>query len=238
MSEKTVVTTVENGVMVIRLDNLSMNNGTTYVEQNLINDAFEEAIGNPEVKVIVFTGTGKYFHTGGRVPQHATAEIKKAHTDSVSRSNRVMAMINKPLIAVVNGECSAGGMSILLNADMAVAVDTAEFGFSEALRGGFPAMIIPQVMDYIPKKKLLESCFTGNLFSAETAFTYGLLNYVVKEEDLWPTVNGLIEKITRMNPELLSIGRKYYYSLVPMDKESRVTRSREFLQEVLAIQTR
>ena len=49
MSEKTVVTTVENGVMVIRLDNLSMNNGTTYVEQNLINDAFEEAIGNPEV---------------------------------------------------------------------------------------------------------------------------------------------------------------------------------------------
>ena len=81
---------------------------------------------------------------GGRVPQHATPEIKKAHTDSVTRSNQVMAKINKPLIAAVNGECSAGGMSILLNADIAVAVKDAKFGFSEALRGGFPAMILPQ----------------------------------------------------------------------------------------------
>lgn len=238
MSEKTVVTTVENGVMVIRLDNPTMNNGTTYVEQNLINDAFEEAFENPEVKVIVFTGTGAYFHTGGRVPQHATPEIKKAHTDSVTRSNQVMAKINKPLIAAVNGECSAGGMSILLNADIAVAVKDAKFGFSEALRGGFPAMILPQVMDYIPKKKLLESCFTGNLFSADDAFVYGLLNYVVEEKEMWKVIDDLVSKITKMDSELLRIGRSYYYSLVPMEKEARVERSREFLQEVLAIQTR
>ena len=90
-------------------------------------------------------------------------------------SNTAWANFNKPLIAAVEGNCFAGGHSIVAKADIAVARKGVLFGFPEILRGAFPIMVQVPLVNLIPKKKFLAQLFTGDNITAEEAERCNLL---------------------------------------------------------------
>ena len=193
---------------------------------------YEELAKDPDLRVLVVTGTGGYFCTGGQV--NATDPEEKARYQiAVDHYLKSKTLLEVPVIAAVNGECLAGGMNTLMGADLAVAVDTAKFGYPEINRGGFPATAMVTAMDYMPAKELLRYFYSGELFGAEEALKMHLVNEVVNEENFWPTVEKYIQMIISKPAPLIKIGKKAYTGMKKLPPDERSAYAKRVLKEVL-----
>jgi enoyl-CoA hydratase len=114
-------------------------------------------------------------------------------TDAVLRSLR----IHKPIIAAVNGPCVAGGMEMLGGVDIRVATEHATFGVMEPKRGlfagGGTTVRLPR---QIPFPAAMEFLLTAEAFPAERALQLGLLNEIVREDELADRALSWAERIT------------------------------------------
>ena len=154
--------------------------------------AYALANAQPDLKAIVVTGIGKWFHLGG-IRYCQEDEYERARfADQLKLRNQIMREICVPLISVVNGECSGGGMSLVLKSDRVIAVRDAMFGYPEIKHNGFACNSMVNTMDVIPKKAALNMFYFGELFSAQKAKQYGIVDEVVSEEELEQTIQGML----------------------------------------------
>jgi enoyl-CoA hydratase/carnithine racemase len=108
--------------------------------------------------------------------------------------------VAKPVIAAIHGYCLAGGMELALSCDMRIASDDAMFGAPEvrwSVLHGFGALVLPQLTSLGATMEIL---LTGDRFSAADAYRLGIVNRVVKREDLATTVDELATRIYRNGP--------------------------------------
>ena len=94
------------------------------------------------------------------------------------------------MIAAVNGHAFGGGVGLVAAADIAIAVDTAVFSFSEVRIGAIPAMISVVVLPKLGEHQTMRLFLTGERFDAERALGYGLLHRVVAPGALEAAVAG------------------------------------------------
>ncbi len=209
MDGKQVRCRVENGVMTIIIDNPEMKNGTNYIGVNELCDCFERLIADDSIKVLVFTGSGEYFWTGGRVDPNAPGENDK-YADGIERFERLRRQNEKPVIAAVNGHCLKAGMGMLCRSDIAIAKKGVEFGFPEVRMGGVPMMVMAEVIDSMPQKLAIEAFITCWNFSAEDALRFGLVNKVVDESEFDATVQKYVDVFLKTPAELVRLTKKAY----------------------------
>src|ERR1700728_2491400 len=160
-----------------------------------ISKGYRDAHDDPDVRVIVLTGTGDRAFCAGADLQHTGA----AFAADFSKPNvpyadllRLSQNATKPAIARVAGVCMAGGMGLLCMTDMAVAADHAIFGLPEVKVGVFPMQVLALLQSIAPRRVVNEWAITGEPFDAKTAQTAGLLNYVVPAAELDVTAERLI----------------------------------------------
>ena len=171
------------------------------------------------VRVIVLTGTGKYFCTG----MDLTAAPKKAGGSAVGGvgeaaakggptkagaptggSTKPYGMFEdlwssaKPVIAAVNGPCLGGGVGLLYCCDLRVMTSSSFIKFPEAALGIFPALIsgyiVPQLGPYLTQQLMM----TGEAYSAEQLLNKGQITKVV------PSVAELPVAVAAIVSRLLS----------------------------------
>lgn len=212
-NKKPLIVDVKDGVMTIKANRPEEENGMNWEAYELMADAFEEAQRNKDIRVIIMTGDDKFFFTGGRVI-YGDAEDKRKYNLAIKRRDDAQAKLEVPVIAAVSGDCRAGGMGFVADADFAIAKKGVRFGFVEAKNGTFPMVVIAKTIDVMPKKKALWAYYSGEMFSAEEALEMGYLNEVVEEKDFWPTVEKYIGYITHFDREVFRLGRKAYYDML------------------------
>jgi enoyl-CoA hydratase len=140
---------------------------------------------DPDLAVLIITGTGDVFAPGGELggrtepgdtpPPDIGADILPFLAIRDSRA---------PVIAAVNGICQAGGLLIAMMADIAVASDRATFRVPELLRGipdATYAAVLPAHVGLAVARDLLLS---GRRFDATEAHRIGLLSRVVPHDEL------------------------------------------------------
>ena len=193
---------------------------------------YEELAKDPDLRVVVVTGVGKYFCTGGQV-NAADPQEKERYQTAVDRYLKAKSLLKVPVIAAVNGECMAGGMNTLMGADLAVAVDTATVGYPEIKRGGFPATAMVTAMDYMPSKLLLQYFYSGEVFGADIALRMNLVNEVVAQEDFWPTIQKYIDMLVSKPAPLIKIGKMAYMGMKELPLQERSAYAKAVLKEVL-----
>lgn len=109
--------------------------------------------------------------------------------------------LNKPIIAAVNGACMGGGFEMALACDLIIAADCASFALPEprvgaiALAGG-----IHRLTRQLPLKRAMGFLLTGSTFSAEDAYTLGLVNEVAPSNLLDAVVERWCEEILKCAP--------------------------------------
>lgn len=194
-------------------------------------EVYEELADDPDLRVVV-TGVGKYFCTGGQV-NAADPEEKERYQVAVDRYLKAKTLLKVPVIAAVNGECMAGGMNTLMSADLAVAVDTATFGYPEIKRGGFPATAMVTAMEYMPSKLLLQYFYSGEVFGADTALRMNLVNEVVTQSEFWPTVERYIDMLVSKPAPLIKIGKMAYTGMKKLPLQERSAYAKAVLKQVL-----
>lgn len=218
-------------VLEIRMDWISGKNAMDWQSMDSLAQVYRMAEEEKELKIVVLRGSGGYFNTGGCV-NTKDEEDKRRYREALERLTEAQKYLELPVLAAVNGDCLAGGMMFLADADFAVSLTTARYAFPEILHGAFPIMVMLPLVDVIPRKRALEVFCSGEEFSAEEALEMGLLNRVVSEEEFEAAIQYYIDMICKIDKEVLRIGRTCYYKMLSLPKEERHECGMRALREV------
>jgi E-phenylitaconyl-CoA hydratase len=170
-----------------------------------LNDAFQRANADAEVRVVILTGTGaKAFCTGSDLkktmpPKESFAELTFGRPKWLYPFAGME--IDKPTICAVNGYALAGGMELALACDIRIASTNAQFGQSEVRVGSIPAAGGTQRLPRtIGRSDAMLMMLTGNSISAEEALRIGLVSRIVPPDDLIALAREIALRIAENAP--------------------------------------
>ena len=132
----------------------------------LVTDTFTELGARDDVRVIVFGGNGKSFCAGADL-NWMKRMVQYSHDQNVEDARAVgrmyltIAKCPKPVIARIHGAALGGGAGLVAACDIAVAVESVQFGFTEVKLGIIPAIIAPFVIARVGPGRARE-CQTWN----------------------------------------------------------------------------
>ncbi len=153
-----------------------------------ITDAFATLGTDPAVRAIVLAGNGKSFCAGADIAWMRRAggwtEAENA-ADAMKLSDMLHAIDTcpKPVIARVHGVVAGGGVGLVACADMAVAIEGAQFRLSEVRLGLTPATISPFVIGRIGAGQARRWFLTAEGFGAREAERIGLTHETAADGD-------------------------------------------------------
>lgn len=196
---------VENGIALVTINRekaLNALNTQTMLElQTFFGTEAHQIEG---LKGIVLTGAGeKAFVAGADITEFRDIDAEKGAFFS-KRGQDVFFLIErfpKPVVAAVNGFALGGGCELAMACHLRVATETARFGQPEVNLGIIPGYGGTQrLVQYIGKTKALELMMTADMFGAQDALQWGLVNYVVPQGQHIEKAKELIEKIATKAP--------------------------------------
>jgi methylglutaconyl-CoA hydratase len=171
------------------------------------------ALAADETRVIVLTGAGDAFCAGADVEwmrrsRELSDEANIADAASMRSMLEAIEACPKPVVARVNGAALGGGAGLVAAADVAVAAESATFGFTEARLGLIPATISPYVLRAIGPGQARALFVTGRRFGAAEALRVGLVHAVAGAEQLDAAVTGVVDDLLACGPVAIAEAKR------------------------------
>ena len=172
-------------------------------------DAVGEAGADHRVDAVILTGADPAFCAGvdlrevsGEVP--TSIPTRPAGRGPERDSNglyRYMPVIDKPVVAAVNGAAATGGLEVALQCTFLVASERARFADTHARVGIMPGGgLTPLLARAVGLRRAIEMSLTGNFLDAAEAHALGLVNHVVPHDQLMPFTRKLVTDIVGNDP--------------------------------------
>ncbi len=195
---------VRDAVAWVMLDRADYANTQNYRLLNQLDEAFKRAVEDPEVKVIVLGGNGKHFSSGHdlgtpdrdrdmprerKLLWYDHLDLLGAESQYVLEQDAYLGFcrrwqeIPKPMIAMVQGACVAGGLMLAWVCDMIVASDDAFFQ-DPVVRMGIPGVEYFAHAFELPPRIAREFLLLGERMSAERAHHFGMVNRLAPRAEL------------------------------------------------------
>ena len=181
-----------------------------------VTEALRDARYDDEARVIVLTGAGRHFCAGADVKQMgatASAEPKAWERRAYLKRNihqiaQTLFVMEKPVIASVNGAAIGAGCDISMMCDLRIASDRARFGETYVKVGIAPGnggmWLLPRLVG-LPKA--MELILTGDIIDAKEDERIGLVNKVVPDEELPRATREFAGKIANGAPIAVQIAK-------------------------------
>lgn len=185
--------------------------------------AFDEMAADRAVRAVILTGSGSSFVAGADIKKMATQSAVEslAMTKLGQRVMRKIELMQKPVIAAINGYALGGGCELALACDILLASEKARFGLPEVGLGIHPGFggtqRLPRLIGPHVAKELI---FTGNQFGARDAERIGLVNKVVAPGDLLPEAYRIAAKIAEQAPLAVGLAKDSVNRGLEVDMES------------------
>ncbi len=195
----------DSGVATITLNRPERLNALTFEVYRELTDTFAALRDESAVRVVVITGAGRAFCSGGDV-HDIIGELFSRNMEGLLEFTRMtceliqnMRALPKPVIASLNGTTAGAGACIALASDIRIASEEAKIAFlfvKVGLAGTDMAAsyLLPRVVGLA---KATEMLFTGDFVSAAEAERIGLYNRVVPASELAATTRAFAEKLAR-----------------------------------------
>jgi enoyl-CoA hydratase/carnithine racemase len=195
--------TSTNGVATITLSRPERLNALTFEVYRELTDTFAALRNETDVRVVVITGAGRAFCSGGDV-HDIIGELFDRDMEGLLEFTRMtcelvrnIRALRKPVIASLNGTTAGAGACIALASDLRIASEAAKIAFlfvkvglSGADMGA--AYLLPRVVGLTKATELL---YTGDFISAQEAERIGLYNRVVPGDQLGAITRELAERL-------------------------------------------
>jgi len=209
---------VEDGIGRIVLNRPERMNAFTFEMIDAWRAAIEECRRDDAVKVVIVTGAGAAFCSGGDIVEmgdrlEQTPEQRKAELfDRIERIPLALEDLDKPVIAAVNGVATGAGMDMALMCDLRYAAQGARFAETYVNVGLVPgaggAHFLPRLVGV---SKALELFWTGDFIDAEEAMRIGIVNKVFPDAELMTHVETIARKIAKAPPLTLRMVKRAIY---------------------------
>ncbi|SDJ11377.1 enoyl-CoA hydratase [Lentzea albidocapillata subsp. violacea] len=218
-----------DAVAVVTMNRPEYRNAQNSAMTYALDEAFTRAVDDDEVKVIVLAGAGDHFSAGHDIGSPGrdvdTSFERKAVLwwDHVGREGgdlrfaremevylgmcRRWREIPKPTIAMVQGACVAGGLMLAWVCDLIVAAEDAFFA-DPVVRMGIPGVEYFAHPWMLGPRAAKEVLFTGDRFSAQRAYEWGMVSRVVPRAELEESTFQLASRISAMPRFGLALAKK------------------------------
>jgi enoyl-CoA hydratase/carnithine racemase len=216
---------VKDGIAQLTLNRPERLNALGGTLRDDLLDAITRAAADSQVRVMVITGAGRGFCSGGDVKAMNEARERGGAGQLVdkfapSRDRTLLAMRDapQPIIAAVNGPAAGAGMNLALGCDVRIASSAATFSQAFVKRGLHPdwggTYFLPRA---VGMAKACELIFTGEIIDAAEALRVGLVGRVVAPEELLPTARALARKIAAGPPVAIRLAKRALYHNLETD---------------------
>lgn len=178
---------------------------------------------HPEVDSILIRGQDGAFAAGGDLAEFLAILDQPAHEFLPAFAQafeetlpfRAILECPKPVVAMIDGLCLAGGLVVAAASDIAIATPRSKFGVPEArvgLADPFCATLLPPSMGLSRARYLM---LTGDMIDAATAFQWGLLHKVVPEDQLDAEVRRVLRQLKQVSPDARRAYKKAVNDPIP-----------------------
>jgi len=222
MSEPHLLYRVEKNIARFTINREPQRNAISLDTITLFLQYLDEASTDPDVRVILITGSGeKAFCSGADLASAVDGKIEKGFK-SYAGLLKKLAGYPKPVVARINGACMAGGMGLMLACDMVIAKNEATFGTPEVNVGLWPMMIGALIYRNVLRKKAMEMVLLGERLNAAQAVELGLITRSVPSEKLDDEVEQVLQSLVAKSPIGMRIGKEAFYAMADMPFEEAV----------------
>jgi len=219
MAYEHIALTREDGVVTLAFNRPETRNAMTPAMGEEVIRAVKEVSADPEARVLVLTGSGKAFSSGGDLAMLARDAGLSDEGASMGGSPRdfynqylTIRQLPVPTIAAINGHAIGAGLCIALACDMRIAVTDAKMGMTFSKLGIHPGMgatySLPRLVGTALACELL---FTGRLLDADEAMRMGLVNRVAAREEFPQAVRAFAGEVAAAAPIVCRMLKKSIY---------------------------
>ena len=205
-TQNELIIETHGGIRILTLNRPESANALSPTLSSAIVDAFIDADRDPDVRVIVLTGTGeRAFCAGMDLKLRSQADSARKRMPQPNRGRgrltyEVVLETWKPTIAAINGYAVGGGFELSMACDLRIAADHTYFCLPEARRGlgaQFATVMLPRL---VPLAVAYELLYTGNSLDAVRAAHVGFVNQIVPASDLMTAAMDLAGQIAQNAP--------------------------------------
>ncbi len=195
MSYETILFDVKDGIANLTLNRPDVFNAFNEQLSNDVNDALKKTAKDKSIRVLVITGAGKAFCSGQDLKAIAGSQNRSLSESLYKRYNPMIKAIrglNIPVICKLNGVAAGAGCSLALACDLIIAAENASLievfvNVGLVLDSG-SSYFLPRL---VGSARAFELATLGSKVSAQQAADWGMVNKVVKAEELDEAVNAL-----------------------------------------------
>jgi len=212
MSYETVLFDVNNGIATLTLNRPDVFNAFNEQLSADVNDVLKKTAKDKSIRVLVITGSGKAFCSGQDLKAIAGSKNRSLSDSLYKRYNPMIKAIRNlpiPVICKLNGVAAGAGCSLALSCDMIIASENASLievfvNVGLVLDSG-SSYFLPRL---IGSARAFELATLGSKVTAQQAADWGMINKVVKLEELDEEVNKLAEHYSLAPTKAIGLMKK------------------------------
>jgi len=219
----------EGAVLLLTLDRPDARNAYSEAMVDSLVQALDDADRDDEVRCVILTGAGAAFSAGGDLKRMLQQEgmfaggpvdLRRRYVDGIQRIPRRMALLEKPIIAAINGPAIGAGLDLACMCDLRIAARGAQLGSTFVKVGLVPgdggAYFLARTLGF---PRALELMLTGRLVDADEAERIGLVHRVVEPAELLPAARALAGQIAANAPLAVRLTKRAAYRSHEADLE-------------------
>lgn len=223
MSDAPVLLDVVDGVATITLNRPDAKNRLDADGMAALLEHLRSTAASDDVRVVILTGTGNTFCAGADLAGAVAAQsggFAKGGTSALVDVLDAMLDHPKPIIGRIQGHVAGGGNGLVAACDIAVAVESARFAFSEVRLGLAPAIISVVCIPRMSPRDAAELLLTGERVSAERVMRAGLVTAVAEPEALDATVESYVGAFLACGPSALAATKELLRRVPTMPRDA------------------
>ncbi|MFD9910961.1 enoyl-CoA hydratase/isomerase family protein [Streptomyces sp. NPDC059063] len=216
--------TTTNATTWITLNRPDVMNALAPEHRDRVIELLDEASGDPAVRAVVITATGKAFCAGADLraaptPPPAPGDVSRTIRHGAQRLISAVLDCEKPVLAAVNGTAAGLGAHLALACDLVLAAESARFIEVFVRRGLVPdgggAYLLPRLVGPRRAKELM---FFGDALPAADAERLGLVNRVVPDADLEKTARAWADRLAAGPTRALALTKQLVNASLDADR--------------------
>lgn len=235
MSEPVLIERVD-GVATVTLNRPESYNSLNLLAKLLLLDGLRSLAEDPSVRAVVLTGAGKGFCVGQDLAEIVPGKPAKERFSTVAEHYspiaRLIAEMDKPVIAAINGPAAGAGLSLALAADFRIASEKASFTTAFA---GIALSADTGMSWHLPRlvgpNKAIELLMLSPTLKADEALEIGLINKVVPPEELAGAASELATRLAAGPTLALGMMRRLVRHAADHDLASSLALEHELIEQ-------
>lgn len=216
---KEIIVSVRGSIAEIQLNRPNLRNSFNSAMIQLLTEAFGNVSTDPNVRVVILSGTGKVFCAGADVAYmqsmvNFSLVQNKSDAETLYQLFASMAECPVPIVGQIHGAAYGGALGLIANCDYVIAESKTQFCFSEVKIGISPAVI----SSFVARKCFLGAVkpfmLSGEVMDVPKALHLGLVNEKAEGlENLSKACQSYAQKFLECGPEAVRETKKMLQDL-------------------------